>query len=98
YRVGAVCLNVGVSPFVDQARLRIVPGFPRPGGDQVVVERRPAGGAAVGCAPVQVAHGASDGQQVLLAYGLADLPVVEVAAAADGLFAFRFDVGGAAYR
>src|SRR3546814_8027610 len=55
--VGAVLLDVGVGTFVDQARLRIVVGFAGPGGNQVIVERRAAGGAAVRGAPVQVAHG-----------------------------------------
>ena len=90
-------MNIGVGPFVDQPRLRVVLGFAGPGGDQVIVEGRAAGGAAIGGAPVQVAHGAVDGQQVLLADGLADLPVVEVAAATDGFFTFGFDVGGAAH-
>ena len=97
HRISAVFLNIGVSAFVDQARLRIVLCLAWPGGNQVIVQRRTAGGAAVGGAPVHVAHGASDGQQVLLADGLADLPVVQVAATADGFFALRFDVRRAAH-
>src|SRR5690606_25162951 len=53
---------------------------------------------AIGRAPVQVTHGLGDGQQVFLADRLTNLPVVEVAATADGFFAFRFDVGRATHR
>src|SRR5690606_22613685 len=96
HRVGAVLLNVGVSTFIDQARLRIVPGFARPGGNQVVVQRRAAGRAAVWCAPAQVLHGLCHGRQVLFADRLADLSVVEIAATADGLLALGPDVSCAA--
>lgn len=96
HRVGAVLLDVGVGAFVDQARLRIVLGFSRPGRDQVVVQGRAAGGTAVRGLPVHEAHGGVETGQPVFANGLADLPVVEVAAAADGLLALRLDVGGAA--
>ncbi|MNS78342.1 hypothetical protein D3C72_1119510 [compost metagenome] len=81
---------------VDQARLRIVLGFAGPSGNQVIVEGWAAGCAAVRRAPIEVAHGPGDGQQMLFANSLADLAVVEIAATADGFFAFRFDVRRAA--
>src|SRR6185312_3990252 len=51
--VGAVLLDVGVDPLVDEAALLVVAVFARPGAGQVVVQRRAAGGAAVGGAPLQ---------------------------------------------
>ena len=53
HRVRAVLLDVGVRALVDEARLRIVLRLLRPGRDQVVVERRTAGRAAVGRAPFE---------------------------------------------
>jgi hypothetical protein len=35
-------LNIGVGALVDEAALRIVLGFFRPGGDQVIIQRRAA--------------------------------------------------------
>ncbi len=95
-RIGTILLDVGVGALVDEARLRVILGFARPGGDQVVVQRRPAGGAAVWRAPFHEGHGRRNAGQVVLANGLAHLAVVKVAAATDGLLALRLDVGGAA--
>ena len=87
HRVGAVFLDIGVGALVDEARLRVVLRFARPGGDEVVVQRRAAGGAAVGRAPVQVAHHIRNADQVLLDNGFAHLPMRQITAPADGFFA-----------
>ena len=46
HRIGAVLLDVGVDALVDEARLLVVDIVAGPGGEQIVVERRPALGAA----------------------------------------------------
>src|SRR5690606_39092848 len=92
YRVGAVFLDVGVGAFVDQARLRVVLGLARPGGNQVIVECRATGGTAVGCLPVHEGHGVAQAGQVVVADGFAYLAVGQLAAAANGFLAFRLDV------
>ena len=53
HRIGAVLLDVGVHALVDEARLVVVAVFARPGAEQVVVQRRAAGRAAVRRLPVQ---------------------------------------------
>src|SRR6185312_638392 len=63
--VGAVLLDVGVDPLVDEAALLVVAVFARPGAGQVVVQRRAAGGAAVGGAPLQGLHHRRDRLQVV---------------------------------
>ena len=53
HRIGAVLLDVAVGALVDEARLGVVTVFARPAGEQVVVERRAAGVAAVGRLPFE---------------------------------------------
>src|SRR5690606_3704015 len=97
HRIGAVLLDVGVHAFVGQARLAVVARLAGPGRQQVVVQRRPAGGAAVGRAPFHEMHGIGDRHQVVLADGLAHLAVGQVGAAAERLLRLGLDVGGAAH-
>src|SRR5262249_1400140 len=52
-RDGGVLLDVRVHAFVDETALRIVDGFARPGGQQVVVDRGAARRAAVRRAPFE---------------------------------------------
>ena len=85
HRIGAVALDVGVGALVDEARLRIVLRLARPGGDQVVVERRAAGRAAVGGAPFHERHHLRDRQELVLADRRAHLLVRVVGAAAHRL-------------
>src|SRR5262249_53142365 len=73
HRVGAVLLDVRVAALVDVARLRIVFRLLGPGRDQVVVQGRAAGGAAVGRAPLEEAHGVGDGDQAVVADRVAHL-------------------------
>ena len=89
HRIGPVLLDVGVAALVDEARLRIVHGLLRPGGDQVVVERRTAGRAAVGRLPVQAVVDLVQLDQVLLEDGVAHLLVAELGASAHGLLLRR---------
>src|SRR5690606_35405986 len=85
HRDGSVLLDVGVRALVDEAALRVIHRIARPGGEHVVVERRAAGGAAVGRAPFQEGVGLRVADQVVLADGLAHLAVGAVGAGADGL-------------
>ncbi len=65
--VGAILLDVGVAALVDGAALRVVLGLLGPGADQVVVDGRAAGGAAVGRLPFHEGGStSSSGQQVVL--------------------------------
>ena len=52
-RIGAVLLDVGVHPLVDEARLLVVAVFAGPGAQQVIVQRGPAACAAVRRLPVE---------------------------------------------
>jgi len=58
HRIGAVLLDVGMHPLVDETRLRVVAITVRPGAQQIVIERRAAFLAAVRGLPLQRrAHG-----------------------------------------
>ena len=65
HAVAAVLLDVGVAAFVDEAALRVVLRLLRPGADEVVVDGRAAGGAAVGRAPVEPAVDAVNGLSLI---------------------------------
>ena len=58
--IGAVLLDVGVAALVDGAALRVVQRLLGPGADEVVVDGRAAGGAAVGRFPPMKANTSSD--------------------------------------
>ena len=56
--IGAVLLDVGVDPLIDEAGRGVVGIFARPGAEQIIVQRRTASGAAVGRLPAEgAAHG-----------------------------------------
>src|SRR5690606_19092079 len=90
HRERAVLLDVGVRALVDEAALRVVDRLARPAREHVVVDRRPAGGAAVGRAPFHEGVGLGVADQVVLADRLAHFAVGAVGAAADGLGLGRF--------
>src|SRR5690606_5551122 len=85
HREGAVLLDVGVRALVDEAALRVVHRLARPGREHVVVDRRAAGGAAVGRAPFHEGVGLGVADQVVLADRLAHLAVGKAGAAAHRL-------------
>src|SRR5690606_20706745 len=85
HREGAVLLDVGVGALVDEAALGVVDRLARPGREHVVVDRRAAGGAAVGPTPFHEGVGLGVADQVVVADRLADLAVGAVGAAAHRL-------------
>src|SRR5215212_9601401 len=85
HRIGAVLLDVGVAALVDEAALRVVLRFLRPGADQVVVDRRPAARAAVRRAPAERLVDLRVGQVPVVADRVADLLVARVGAGAERL-------------
>ena len=88
-------LNIGVGALVDEAALRIVPASSRPGGDQVIVQRRRQVAQPLG-APFQ-GMASPPGMLVRWASRMAlRTGVVVVGAAANRFFGFRRQVGGAA--
>src|SRR5690606_10964743 len=95
--IRAVLLDVGVHALVGQPRLTVVARLAGPRGDQVIVEGRPAGAAAVGRAPFHEMHGGRDRDQVVFAYGLAHFAMRQVRAAAKRFLGFRLDVGRPAH-
>jgi hypothetical protein len=83
--VGAVFLDVGVAALVDGAALRVVLGLLGPGADEVVVDGRAAGGAAVGRLPVHELEHVAEMLSSLGADGVAHRLMAVVGAAAHGL-------------
>src|SRR5690606_29267933 len=63
--IGAVLLDIGVDALVDEAGLAIVLVFPRPVGNEVVVEGGAAFGAAAGGFPLQLLHDGGNGFETL---------------------------------
>ena len=74
----------GMHALVDEARASVVHVLARPVGDEVVVERDAALGAAIGRAPFELLHHGGDGFQRLGADQPAHLAMAEVRAAAHG--------------
>ena len=85
HRIGAVLLDVGVHPLIDVARLLVVAVLAGPGGEQIVVQRRTAGVAAIVGFPVHEPHDVRDGLQVLLDDDAADVVVAVIGALAQRL-------------
>ena len=83
--IGAVLLDVGVHAFVDEARLAVVHILTGPGGQQIIVQGRPALGAAGGGFPFQRLHQQRDGFQFLGYHQPAHVVVAQTGAAAHGL-------------
>ena len=77
-----------MEPLVDEAALLVVLIFTRPCAEQVVIERRTAGGAAVGRCPVQFLHHLRNGSELLFEDQPADIVMGEA-----GAFAHRLRAG-----
>ena len=88
-RIGAVLLDVGVDALVDEARLVVVGIFVRPVADEIVVERRPALGAAAGGLPLQLLHDGGNGLQALGLDQAAHIVMAEIGAGAHRLHGGR---------
>src|SRR5690606_18477150 len=84
-RIGAVLLDVSVDTLVDVAALLVVAIFAGPCAEQIVVERRPAGGAAIGRRPVEALHHLWDRSHFLRDDLAADIAVAEAGALAHRL-------------
>ena len=81
---------------VDEARLRVVAVKARPGAEQVVVQRRAAGGAAIRRCPLKRLHDRRDGLQAFFHDALAHeaVPVMRAGAHGFGPRAFLYGVAG----
>ena len=88
-RIGAVLLDVGVDALVDEARLVVVGIFVRPVADEIVVERRPALGAAARGLPLELLHDGGNGLQALGLDQAAHVVMAERRAAAHRLHGGR---------
>ncbi len=86
-RIGAVLLDVGVDTLVDVTRLLVVAIFAGPGREQIIVQRGPAGVAAVVGLPVHELHDIGNGLQLLL-----DDDAARVIVAVIGALAHRLDL------
>ena len=75
-----------MAALVDVTALRIVFGLLGPAADQVVVDCRAAGGAAVRGFPVELGEGVADAQQFFFDDGVAHVLVAVIGAGADRLF------------
>ncbi len=78
-----------MGPLVDEAGLGVIVVLARPGGQQIVVERRAAAGAAVRRLPVEGVEDRAHRLQRLVADRLSDFVVAVLGAAAQRLLARR---------